>query len=493
MYKTIKESWKRDIDLPERAYRLEMLNRVLDGTLYDQLPYPFHMERTRSNEYIPLHMRRPNTRFNVVRSVVDDAASLLFSESHFPKAKHADKHTREALARLIKETNLNEIYLDACVRGSVGSVAILMRVLKGRLFFEVRPTTYLTPAWDPLAPDTLKAVTELYKVRGSDLMAGGYEGNYNPAASYWLKTVWNGEAETTFLPVAVKRENDEPIKWIVDADRSITHNLGFVPIDWIKNLPGGDAIDGEPTMKHDAIETSVSIDYLASQNGRGLKYSLDPTLVIKESAYGNNNEGAVLGQGNARAIGAGNAIVVDSEGDAKLLESSGSASDAVINFLRMERELALESLKGNRASAEKMATAQSGKALELLNQTLVWLADRLRISYGEKSLHNVLQLIITVSRKVALVYKDGTTVGELAAGNIALSWPSWYSPTPVELQQTIETLARAVDAGIISRESAIAEICALYDIEDVAAETTLIKAELEQREAIAQTQVKVTA
>ena len=33
--------------------------------------------------------------------------------------------------------------------GATGSVALLLRVLKGRIFIDVLDTKYLTPTWDP--------------------------------------------------------------------------------------------------------------------------------------------------------------------------------------------------------------------------------------------------------------------------------------------------------------------------------------------------------
>jgi hypothetical protein len=55
---------------------------------------------------------------------------------------------------------------------------------------------------------------------------------------------------------------------------------------WIKDLPGGDAIDGTSTLTQETIETVIQIDYQLSQCGRGLKYSQDPLLLIKEPAGG---------------------------------------------------------------------------------------------------------------------------------------------------------------------------------------------------------------
>jgi hypothetical protein len=57
----------------------------------------------------------------------------------------------------------------------------------------------------------------------------------------------------------------------------------------------------------------------------------------------------------------------------------------------------------------------------------------------------------------------------------------------------METLARGVDAGIISRETAVRTIAAEYDIEDLAAEMKLIEAWLAVRDANAEKQVKVSA
>jgi hypothetical protein len=469
-----------------------MRNRILDGSIYDNLKHPFYEERERDGTYIPLRERRPSARMNLCRSVVEDSASLLFSEAHFPTVQHAETTTREQLAKLVKELNLNEMFLDACYKGSVGSVALFLRVLGNRPFVDPRSTTYLTPVWQDLAPDTLASVTEQYKVKGAALTAAGWPGEYDDYADYWMRTVWDANAETTYLPVEVKRVDDEPITWTPDPARTAKHNLGFVPIVWITNLPGGDTVDGLPTFKEDAIDVQIEMDYLLSQNGRSLKYSMDPTLVIKEPAFGQGQEKDTQGR-PAPVGGAGKALVVDTEGDAKLLEANGSSSEAVVAYLRHLRELALESLKGNRASAEKLATAQSGKALELLNQTLVWLADRLRISYGEKALRELIQMLIAVSAKFSLKFKDGEEVGVLAKGPVTLVWPAWYAPTPSESQQRMETLARGVDAGIISRETAVRTIAAEYDIEDLAAEMKLIEAWLAVRDANAEKQVKVSA
>jgi hypothetical protein len=133
MFDTLCDLVARDSDYPERVQKLTILSRVLDGTLYDVLPYHFHEERSEAGEYIPLRQRRPSVRYPLCRIVVDDSVSLLFSEGHFPTFDSSDRATRTVFANIVKETRLNLIMTEAVMKGASGSVALLLRVLSGRI------------------------------------------------------------------------------------------------------------------------------------------------------------------------------------------------------------------------------------------------------------------------------------------------------------------------------------------------------------------------
>ncbi len=468
MFKTLKDKIQRDRDFPERQFDIDILTRVLRGKLYDHLQYPFGQERKDgTDEYIPLRERRPSVRYGLCRIVVDDSVSLLFSEGHWPAIECKDESTRDTLAELVDETNLNQVMIDAATTGSVGSVAIFMRVLSNRVFFEVQDTQYLTPTWKADAPDTLERVTERYKVKGTALKALGYAVTDDDlAADWWFQREWDDTAETWFVPWKVSADDQAPK---TDATKTTQHSLGFVPVVWVKNLPGGNGIDGECTFPVEAIETSIEIDYTLSQNGRGLKYSLDPTLMIKEPAV--DNDGKMI-------RGGGNAIVVGAEGDAKMLEINGTASDAVLNYVRCLRELALETAHGNRANADKLSAAQSGRAMELMNQSLIWLADKLRISYGKGGLLELLRMVVQASAKVKLQKKDGTPFGAMdPKAGLTLRWPAWYAPTYADKQTEAQTLGELRDKSLISQETAVKTVATSYDIADPADELRKIKAE----------------
>ncbi len=451
MFQTICDLIPRDPDYPARARDLDILRRVLDGTLYDILPYEFHDERRGGGEYIPLRQRKPSVRYALARIVVEDSVALLFSEGHFPVVDSPDHAVRDALATLVRDARLNLVMVDAALRGSVGSVALLMRVLKGRVFVDVLDTPYLTPEWEADAPDTLSRVTERYKVSGQVLLAQGYA-VADAANVYWFMRVWDMQEETWFLPVAVGSDDVAER----DASRSIRHGLGFVPIVWVRNLPGGQGLDGACTFRA-AIETSIEIDYQLSQAGRGLKYSSDPTLLIKEPA----------GLDGDMVRGAANALVVSEKGDAKLLEIGGTASAAVIEYVRTLREFALESVHGNRSDASRLSAASSGRALELMNQGLVWLADNLRVSYGEGALLQLGRMVLQASQRYRLRI-GGVELGRLDPdAPLSLAWPRWYPDSAQDRAADAHTLIALVAAGQLSRETALRFLAPTYGVQDI--------------------------
>jgi len=457
MFDTLCDFVPIDNDYPPRVRKLTILNRVLDGTLYDALPYHFHEERSATGEYIPLRQRRPSVRYPLCKIVVEDSVSLLFSEGHFPTIDSPDPTVRMAFANIAKEIRLNLTMTQAAMSGATGSVALLLRVLKGRIFVDVLETMYLTPTWDPSAPDTLARVDERYKVSGADLLRNGYVLD-DPNGQYWFARCWDSESETWFEPAPV---GGKLLPAVIDTVRSVSHQFGAVPIVWIKNLPGSpttcDPADGTCTFAA-AMHTQVEIDYQLSQVGRGLKYSSDPTLLLKDPAF---PDGELI-------KGAGNALIVSEKGDARLLEIGGTASAAVIEYVRTLRELALESIHGNRASPERITAAQSGRALELLNQGLIWLADNLRTSYGEAGLLQLARLIVRASQVYTLIIL-GEAIGALDPGApLSLKWPRWYPTTADDRQKDVQSLTSLIAAGCISRETALKAIAACYDIEYVA-------------------------
>lgn len=493
MKDALKKLVTKDEQQPARAWRLGYLEEFRTSTIYDRLPNCFADEKESNGKYIPLRNRRPSVRFGLPQIIVQDSVSLTFGEDHFPavdvqvkKEKGAENKPKsddanEKITHLIAETAMRELFQDAATKGSNGSVAILVKLLSRRFFFEAMPTRYLTPTFAKDEPDRIELVREQYKTTRAALIAQGYNMPADVTATdqteYWFRRDWTISDEVWYQPwrvvdpqLAGSTREKTPV---VDTERSTKHSLGFVPIIWNKNLPGGDAIDGACTFEP-AIDNMIEIDYQLSQGGRGLKYSADPTLHIRDPA------GSEFG-GGSLVRGAANAIVTGQDSDVKLLEISGSASAAVLDYVRFLREISMELCGGNRASPEKLSGAQSGRAMELMNQGLVWLAGKLRTSYGQNGLVKLLKMILEIAASNDIMI-DGEIVakGTLpspADVTIVLNWPEWYAPTAADQQAKAAGLTAHLTAGVISEETATKQVAPEYDIEDVAAERKLIEKE----------------
>ncbi|MCQ8279874.1 phage portal protein [Acetobacteraceae bacterium KSS8] len=468
-WQALQAEYPRDRDMPARAFTINALTRVLNGEQYDTLQYPFSKERTDGGEYIPLVRRRPSVRSGLCRSVVDDSVSLVFGEEHFPSIVVENDNAKTQLADLIREASLPEIMIDAATRGSVGSVALLFQAIEHRPVFTVMDTANLTPVWQKARPKLLASVTERYKVKGSDLAEQGYKIlDADRAASFWFQRIWDDTNETWFLPQSMADAGDRK-PMAIDPDRSVEHGLGFVPIVWIRNLPGGDGPDGACSFEA-AIDTTIEIDYLLSQGGRGLKYASDPTLVIKQ--------GPMIPGEPARQGGAATALTLPPEGDAKLLEINGAAASAVLEQVRYLRSLAMEAIHGNRADADRLKAAQSGVAQKLMHQSLVWLAGRLRLTYGENGLLTLLRMVCAASEKI----DGGLTIGDASGVHIdpsglELRWPDYFKPTNADLLATAQALVTANAGGLLSQVTAVTLLARIADVDDVGAELLLVQAE----------------
>lgn len=460
MHREIMALYKRDEDLPERSRTMTIRHAVLDGSFYDVLQYDYYRERDDNGQYIPVRQRAPSVSHGLCRTVVNDSVSLLFSEGRFPEVYCEGEATREGLAKLIKDCGLNTVMIEAAHFGSAGSVAMILEVVASRLFIRSMRTTYLTPEFLADAPDQVERMVEKYKTKGRALRALGYDiADGDLGSDFWFEREWDATGEIWFVPRKVlKTEAD---RRIVDEQRTVRHSLGFCPVLWVKNLPGGDAIDGTSTFDPIGIKNQVEMDYQLSAGGRGLRYTSSPTLVLKTDDPKQAKQEHVVGD----------ALVVPTTGDAHHLEINGQAIASVIEYCEYLRKMTLEALGGARSDPDKLSAAQSGRAMEMLNQSLIWLADKLKASYGEKALRDLLRMAIRINARMPLVDADGEKIGVLdPKEKITLKWSPWYPPTYADQSTQATAVTTLREKGVMSKRTAVTVIAPTYDIEDVDAE-----------------------
>ncbi len=453
----------------ERFKRLTALEQMLDGTAYQVLEIPFDNEYDVGDRYIPMRDRRPSLVYNLPKIIVDQTSTLTFGEAHFPHIRcwkpggvkstpgeNRNDEMERAIEHLIEFCSIEMAMLDAVYTGSVGCAAHIVRGLGDSKTpsIETIRGKFASPQFDPKDPSKLKQLTITYTVVGEELLSLGYEPSLvkKPDEMYWMKIEIDDKEERRFIPVDTKKyvlilqnlqkdpkDRDPEFEWHIDNDRSYTHGFNVVPVVWYVNPPANSLLDGTSTFEC-ICDFAVEISYQLSQVGRGLRYSADPTMVVNSgdlwslSPENRFNGAAKIEKDPSRAM------VLGKDGDAKLLEMNGQGMQTSLEYVRLLREYAMEVVGGLKADSETAKGTESGRALEILNQALVWLVERLRVSYGTNGLIPLLRIIMAGIESGALVV-DGLDKSSFdSTAPIRLVWPSWWTPRGADFSAHIQGL-----------------------------------------------------
>lgn len=439
-----------------RYTRLDQFDRLLDGTFYDHLPYAFYDEVDSQKKIIKLEERRPSAQFRIPRMVARWSGRKLFAGRHCPKLKLANDESKKvrALRTLLKRARFWQRMREVVLYGSVGSVAITFRVdgegEDARLALFLWRAKYCKPSFDEFGE--LAQLRISYTTNGAALLALGMNkdcdnNDVSPTIEYWFIRDFTTTKEITYIPVPKDQWNPLEGFKVTDAggkpkelkpypDMEITHGLNFVPGHWFLNLPGGTGIDGDCTF-YDAIPNSIEMDYNMSQLGRGTRYNAAPQLVIKGELI-NDSDDITRGPAFALQVRTGYKEedgATYGDGDAKLLEMTGSGIKAGIELVQQLKKDALEIISASRKDPDKMHAPLSGRAMEYLDEESNDFVAELRSQYGDDG-------VIPLVRKIAIAAK---ALGTADVGRLRLQWPRLFQPTPDEILSLMQAFQIAVD------------------------------------------------
>lgn len=436
-----------------RYKRLDIYDRLLDGTFYDHLSSSFYDESENgTHAYIPLHERRPSARYNICAWVSRKIARSLFAGRHAPRFAHSNKALQEAATAIATEGFLNTKLLLAAVWGAVGAVAVTFRLDDSgegqpRIVFAVWRAKYCMPRFDVLGE--LSSLQIRYLTYGQEFISMfniAMDDRGRPIAPgelYWFVKEIDTERETIYQP---KPKDDwppteqAPLLPLPEDKQPEPHDFGFVPGHWFVNLAGGEPPDGECTFKL-GIDTSIDLDYNLSALGRGVRYNASPEVVLIGA-----RKNATINPSNNKTIIRGPTHVIEMEaprrdpagnmtggGDAKLLEMTGQGIAVGLELVEKYRQFALEAISASRKNPDKLSTPMSGRAMEGLDDDPLNLMEELRTGYGD---NGALPLMRKAMRAAALFghrLLDGVDLTEL--DSLAYYWPKPYQPGAQELGQ----------------------------------------------------------
>lgn len=474
-FKELRDRWVQADKYPkgtsDRFIDLDCREKLLNDTLFDILQFPFSKEENGPNNYIDLLERRPAVIYNLAKVIVNHTSALTFGEAHAPAVRIADTDaqddpknivkTHETFEQVIETLELDAVMLEAMRRGSVGSAAIVLRRLPdGTPWLDIIDGKYCTPFFDPADPRELLHLDQIYSVTAEDLRLSGYTERYDPDKIYFIKVTYTKDLRLVSLPLEQKKyeklgEKDpddatgqRTIAWQRDEARTYDNDFSFMGVWWIKNLEGRGRLDGECTFE--AIkDITIEISYILSQIGRGYRYTADPLMVITDGALATTidplgGSDPDMGDGSQAMIKSpARAIRLPSGASADLLEIAADGLKGAGEHVRMLREYGLEVLSGMKSESKDEGGTQSGRALHLMHQALVWLVERFRTSYGTRAFLPVLRGVFRALQEGDLLIAGVDTSVLDPDQPLRLMWPPWTAPSGEDLKAELEALSVA--------------------------------------------------
>lgn len=470
------------MDLPSwmtpRYRRLEFLDRILDGTIYDKIPYAFENEADPSGKYIPMSNRRPSARYNFIRKTSSEVARKLFVGRHLPQIRHDNPKVAEVLNRLLNVSDLGRKLEGLAIWGSVGSICVVFHIVgtdgDARPVIDVKRAKNCYPIFD--AVGQLKFLRVAYVSYGSELIPNGYDKDYTGdeiemKMKYWFIQDYTTEGMTTYVPILESQWNPITEKdtsmLIVDPNRSYTHKLNYVTAHWFENLAGGEPPDGACTWEA-AIPLAIEMDYVLSSVGAGVRYNAAPQLVTKGKFRGeDDDESTTIHRGPSRVL-ALEGDQKDPDGtswggaEAYLLEVTGKGVESGLEYFEVLRKAALDVISAQRKDPEKLHGALAASAMALLDEAFLDLVQELRTSYGD---FGILPLIEKIA--FALIRCGSSLVtglNETDFDGAYLEWPRLYQSTPDEAAQIVNALVGATTSGLLDPNEGRAYLQRFFDI-----------------------------
>lgn len=471
MFTRIKNEIKYPMWADTRWRNLYALDLWLDGKFYDHLNYDFYTEALGNDEYIEIAKRRPSVQFNIPKHIATSISRKLFAGRHVPRFIHsqgmdddadADDPMVDTVNAIAAQVRLWTVMQEAAIWGSVGAVAITFKVRaldnkqgQGRLIFELWKARDCFPRFDIFGELSILRVARLHK--GAEFKKLGYPPPYNQELdrvkeyesnlNYWFVRDFTTADELTYIPVEeagwnpcgtmdCPPDSEALHKW---EDRCVSHQLGFVPGHWIRNLSGGHFPEGDCTWEC-ALNTCIEADYTMSQLGRGIRYTAAPQLAIEgELVNWDFGKGVIRGPAHILQFKAAERDVAGGStggGKAYLLETKGEGLRAGLSYFEQTRKIALEQISMSRKDPDKFRVPQSGKAMEILDEDFNDLLQEARTNYGDEGLIPLTRKALIAAKKSKL-YKD---LDEDEINELQAQWPKIYQVSSGDLQSFAQAM-----------------------------------------------------
>lgn len=443
-----------------RTPELELIDSYVNGTQYDgKMDWN---ECECSDEYIPLHKRKPRVIYPYAQTLSNRIASKLVGKSVFPGLKIDDSEDDdEFLGVVLKETQFKAKLLQGTKKfASHGSMFMRFKLSEGEMILEHFNPKYCYPKFSQGG--------ELEEMRIQYVWADKEDlDERGKPTEKWFKLVLGKDKDVLY---------DNP-KYVSTAEpvfvpiNTAEHGLGFVQGEWIRTTEEKHVPDGE-NMVLPITGFIDALNYNLSQSDRAVSYGLDPQLILS-GIDEEEMEGLIKSAYKAWNLG--------KDGTATFAEIQGSgierAEETRLSFFKNLQDITRvimldpEKIVGN---------AQSAKAMEVLHGPMIELIDELRPQM-EKGMIKLLQKMMVALTKFNAEGQELSIIMppqyRPTSLSIEVTWPQVFPLTIQDMQQLVSVAVQLTNNNIASRQTVLKWIMAKgidLGIEDVEAEVNLV-------------------
>jgi hypothetical protein len=428
-----------------RKFRSQCLDRIekyVDNTQYDHLA-PWRPVDPRE-EYVAVRSRKPSVIFPFAKIYMQRLASKLVGASTFPKFDIVDDKDASYFLGLVRRASFFDPKMVDIAKNFIAYTSCFARfhIVGGAPKIEVYNSNYCYPEFDAAGELEHVEVKYIYETDEMDQSTG-------KMICRWYKLELSKTSDTLYdNPVFDENSSSEPEFQVVD---TAEHNLGFVQGEWFRYGESTYDVDGAETpVLHDLTGFIDAINYNLSQSDSATSYGLDPQLVINglseeevDELIKSSSKAWLLGRQENKAQFlevTGSGVATAKETEERLMKKAADAARIV--FLDPEKTV---------------ASAQSGKAMEVLHAPMVEVINEIR-PWFEKGMIGLLQKITAT---LVLLNQGGAELDlmmpkawEPMSLDITCAWPPIFPLTIQDMQQIVAIGLQAANGNLIARDTA---------------------------------------
>jgi hypothetical protein len=439
-------------NLPPRFFRLDTLERYVEGTQYEGKP-------SFLDDSVALLDRAPRVVYLIAQDAIRSNVDLVLGEGRFPTITSLPGEDDEeyddeedglgldeddsaivdrGIASIMKQVRGPSVFREVLEAAQgCGTAVVIGGVRNGKICLETTLAKWCTPTFDPQDQERITQVEIRYPY---------LQESYSKDRRKWTvdvllyRRVIDEKSDTTFRPARANEHGDEPDHWEPEPGGVIEHGFGFCPVRWYKHAArclAVSEVDGRAVhaLLLDEID---ALNFSLSQHDRAALYVGDPQMVetgvdedvqqpMGQQAFGAFNtplggSGPEPDRGSWRSPGVQSAAVgtagvgrkrgpgviyryPSEKSKLTLLTLPGDALDAISNNVKGLLTMLREGLAYVSTDPEsmKMNGDISGRFLEWLYRKQLNRCDNIRADFGDKCLLPVVDMLL----RIVLAKGDG--------------------------------------------------------------------------------------